>query len=540
MAATILFSGSTQGLTLRPQDVQQALPLADVEYLLALQAQKPYQLLLVNPGIGNVAEVFATDSLCKKIVAVGASPVFRANMTALELDDFVTQQAALPQEGLDSMVVLWDDTVGELPLTQQAVDLLKVAKMFVIRKPLEWSPPVQGVWEPHPATDRRTVLYTYTPKGVTPTAAVTVEALPAPVGAPAPSGGVLVGLITPEEKEAWQRRLVAFLRTFLPKFITAPSLDAYLAPTFMQTWYDAFTHEVVDPNANYETLEFIGDVALENAIAKYLVTRFPKATKGQYNEMKRALVEKQGLKVVSRNLGLSSMLLTFKNTQHIAEDVVESFLGALASVSDQLVAGLGDINVYNYVVWYYNQQDISPEREGQMPPKTIVQQTFEKFFDQKTVRQEDTKVPGGVLVKAVVPQNVVSDMKRIYGKDIPAVLGEGVAPTAKAASAKAYQAARDLLNQLGITFEWAERVQREREFNAPEMQRYYQAAVEKARGEGFTELVLLKSSTLAGKEGTLVGLAGVQPNGKRTTVAIGEGAQRFDAAVAAVKAYSGL
>lgn len=528
----LFFSGPTpQGMTIRDQDKEQALPLADIEYLLTLLTQ-PYQLLLVNPGIGNVAEVFATDQQCKRIVAVAGTPAFRTNMSVLELDDFVTQQNVLPQEGLDNTVVVWDDTIGGMGLTQQAVETLRVARMFVVRKLAEWSPPNPALWSRHPASDRRTVFFIYN-KAVK-------EAMAPPPMQPSGGAGILVGLITPEEKAAWQRRLVAFLRTFLANFITAPALDRYFEPPYMQLWYNAFTHEVVDPNANYETLEFIGDVALENAIAKYLVTRFPAATKGQLNEMKRALVEKQGLKVVSRNLGLSSMLLTFKNTQHVAEDVVESFLGALAGVSDRILPGLSDINVYNYVVWYYNQQDISPEREGQMPPKTIVQQTFEKFFDQKTVRQEDTKTPTGVLMRVVVPQQIVSDMKRLYGKDIPAVLGEGVAPTAKAASAMAYQNARTLLTQLGITFEWAERVQREREFNAPEMQRYYKAALEKARGEGYTELTLLKSSTLASKDSVIVGLAGVLPTGKRTTVAVGEGTQRYDAAVEAVKAYSGL
>ena len=527
----LLFSGATpEGVVLRPQDKEQALQLADIEYLLTLQTQ-PYQLLLVNPGIGNVAEVFATDMQCRRIVAVAGTPAFRNNMTALELDDFVVQQGAVPTDGLDTTVVVWDDTLGGMPLTQQAVESLRGARMLVIRKPADWSPPNAALWSRHPASDRRTALFTYNKA---------VKESMAPPPASGGGAGALVGLITPEEKAAWQKRLVAFLRSFLAKFITAPALDRYFEPQYMQMWYDAFTHEVVDPNANYETLEFIGDVALENAIAKYLVMRFPSATKGQLNEMKRALVEKQGLKVVSRNLGLSSMLLTFKNTQHVAEDVVESFLGALAGVSDKLVPGLSDINVYNYVVWYYNQQEISPEREGQMPPKTIVQQTFEKFFDQKTVRQEDTKTPTGVLVRAVVPQQAVADMKRLYGKDIPVVLGEGVAQTAKAASAMAYQNARDLLTQLGLTFEWADRVQREREFNAPEMQRYYKAAMDKARGEGYTELVLRKSSTLASKDSVIVGLAGVLPTGKRTTVAVGEGTQRFDAAVAAVKAYSGL
>lgn len=531
MASTLLFSTPTSGLNIRPQEAQQALPLADAEYLLELQTQ-PYQLVLVNPGIGNVAEVFATDSQCKRIVAVGGTPAFRTAMSFFDLDAFVSTQTSLPTEGLETSVVLWDDTVGTMKLNLQAVETLRRARMFVVRKPMDWSPPNQSLWVRRDASDRRTALFTY---NTAPTAA-------APAAAPVagPAGGVLVGMITPEEKEAWQKRLIAFLRTFLAKFITAPALDRYFESQFLQTWYDAFTHEVVDPNANYETLEFIGDLALENAIGKYLVTRFPAATKGQYNEMKRALVEKQGLKVVSRNLGLSSMLLTFKNTQHIAEDVVESFLGALAGVSDRLVPGLGDVNVYNYVVWYYNEQDISPEREGQMPPKTIVQQTFEKFFDQKTVKQEEVKVPQGVLVRAVVPQSVVSDMKKIYGKDIPEVLGESVGLTSKAASAKAYQAARDLLNQLGITFEWAERIQREREFNSGDMKKYYDQAIAKARGEGYTELVLLKSSTLAGKEGTLVGLAGVRPDGKKVTVAVGEGAQRFEAALAAMKAYSGL
>ena len=525
----MLFSGSTPpGLVVRPQDAQQALPLADAEYLLTLQTQ-PYQVLLVNPGIGNVAEVFATDPQCKRVIAVGGTPAFRTNLIALELDEFVVQQTALPQDDLETMVVLWDDTLGGMGFTQQAVESLRRARMLVLRKPLDWVPPVSWLWERRVTSDRRTALYTYN------------KAAKETERAPVPPGGVLVRMITPEEKATWQRRLEAFLRTFLAKFITAPALDRYFEPLYLQTWYDAFTHEVVDPNANYETLEFIGDVALENAIAKYLAVRFPNATKGQYNEMKRALVEKQGLKVVSRSLGLSSMLLTFKNTQHVAEDVVESFLGALARVSDRLVPGLGDINVYNYVVWYYNQQDISPEREGQMPPKTIVQQTFEKFFDQKTVKHEETKTPSGdVLVRAFVTPQVVADMKRIYGKDIPAVLGEGVAATTKAATTKAYQEALTLLNQLGIAFDWAERVQREREFNAPEMQRYYKAAIDKARGEGYTELVLLKSTTLAGKDSTLVGLAGVLPSGKRTTVSVGEGTQRFDAAVAAVRAYSGL
>lgn len=530
MASTQVFSTSTEGLPLRPQELQKALPLDDVEYLLALQTT-PYKLVLVNPGVGNVAQVFATHSLCERIDVVGGTTAFQATMKALELDEFVLPLPAVPTTGLDATVVLWDDTVGGVPLTVQAVETLGRAQTLILRKPLEWTPPVGGVWDARPSVDRRTVLFMYKKQA---------EVVP-PVGAPPATGGLRVGLISAGEKEEWQRKLVAFLRAFLGKFITAPSVDAYLEPRFLPMWYDAFTHEVVDPNANYETLEFVGDVALENAVSKYLVARFPTATKGQYNEMKRSLVEKQGLKQVSRILGLSSMLLTFKNTQHLAEDVVESFLGALATISDQLVAGLGDINVYNYVVWYYNQQDISPEREGRMPAKTIVQQIFQKFFEQKMgMKQDSQPVPNGFRVQVTVPNNIVDDMKRVYGKDIKNVLGEAVAGTIKAAESKAYQAALDNLTQLGITFEWAERVQREREFNAPEMQRYYQAALSKARGEGFTELVLLKSSTLAGKEGTLVGLAGVLPNGKRTTLAIGEGSQRFDAAVAAVRAYVSL
>lgn len=527
MANAILFSEPASGLSLRPQDMQQALPLADVEYLIDLQ-KKDYRLVLVNPGIGNVAQVFATDNRCKSVLAVAGTPVFSKTINFFELDDFVSIQNEIPTDELDSSVVIWDDMVGgTMALSDKYVNTLRRARMFVLRKPMEWIPPTLGVWERRDASDRRSALFTYN------------KSAPAP-DVPVAGGGVLVGMITPEEKREWQIRLVAFLRTFLANFIKAPALDRYFEPQFLKTWYDAFTHEVVDPNANYETLEFIGDLALENAVGKYLVARFPQATKGQYNEMKRALVEKQGLKAVSQALGLSSMLLTFKNTQHIAEDVVESFLGALAGVSDRLVPGLGDVNVYNYVVWYYNKRDINPEREGQMPPKTIVQQTFEKFFDQKTVKQEEAKVPGGVRVSAVIPQSVVVDMKKKYNKDIPMVLGEAVGPTAKAASAKAYQLARDLLNQRGITFEWAERVQRERELNSPEMRRFYEAARDKARGEGYTELVLLKSSTLAGKDGTLVGLAGVRPDGQKVTVAVGEGSQRFEASVAAMKAYSGM
>lgn len=514
---------------LRRNELEQAIPLSALEDI-ASQQKERFTLLLVNPGIGNAADVFASFELCVGVVVVGATQTTRKVMNELDLVKFVSESTELPTKGLETMVVLWDDTMeGSVKFSDNAFETLRTSRMLVLRKPYTWNPPAADKWEKKPLPDNRTALFTYmqaTPLSVAPMRREEVS--------------VRVSMITPQELSEWRKRLELFLRTFLANFVTAPSIDAYFTPKFLMTWYEAFTHEFVDPDANYETLEFSGDVALENAIAKYLIARFPKASKGQYNEMKRMLVQKQGLKVVGRNLGLTSNLLTFKDTQHISEDVVESFLGALSRVSDQIVPGLGDVNVYNFVVWHYNKQDISPEREGRMPDKTIVNQIFEKLFDQKseTVKAEEQKLPsGGVLVQIVVPQTAVDTLRTVYKKNIQRVLGETTGTTSKAANATAYQNARVFLERAGLTMEWADMIHRKREFSTTEMKPIYDKAMRKAQTEGYVDLVVLKSTTMAGKEGTMVGVAGVMPSGKRVTVAIGEGTNRYEAMTAAMTAY---
>jgi dsRNA-specific ribonuclease len=554
-------SAIVKALSAPPFEVKRSLTLTDYEYLISAEAtrkafEKEYYLLLVHPGLGTAVDFFATYDTCARAELVYASSVCKTNLTALDLDAFVLHHPRLPTLPVPAdTIVLWDDTYATTASQQFSSDTLRAlqaTRLLILRVRRDWTPPADALmfWEKIKTAPDDTALWRYIGPSTTapdvslPTTTTTtkVKTPAAPRGTAASTApsliveGVRVGLISAAERALWQQRLTAFLKSFLAKFVTAPALELYFQPMFMKTWYDAFTHELVDPNANYETLEFIGDVALSNAVAKYLVVRFPNATKGQYNEMKAFMVEKQGLKQVSEVLGFIPMLLTFKNTQHVAEDIVESFIGALSTISNQLVPGMGDVNVYNYVVWYYNTIDLSPDREGQKPAKTIVQQTVEKFFTQGSVKEEVTALPDNTKqVKVYITQDNARELEK-YNITITPVLGVGTGMTQKAAASQAYQRAREYLMRIGMTFEWAETIQRKREFESMDGD-VYNIALTKAKQDGYVDIMILRSSTLTNREGTLVGLIGIDANGKKTTLAIGEGVQKITAAKAAIDAY---
>ena len=89
---------------------------------------------------------------------------------------------------------------------------------------------------------------------------------------------------------------------------------------------------------SYETLEFLGDSLLGCMTAEYLYKRFEGEDEGFFTKIKTRIVNGEQLCYLANKLGLNKHLIISKHieencsgreNQHILEDVLEAFIGAL-------------------------------------------------------------------------------------------------------------------------------------------------------------------------------------------------------------------
>lgn len=108
------------------------------------------------------------------------------------------------------------------------------------------------------------------------------------------------------------------------------------------TWLEqALTHPSVDQkrstNLNYERLEYLGDAVLELAVSRELFSRYPKADEGLLTKMRAALVSRQHLAGLCRELGWGEQLAMSpqlektggRTTLSILANTFESVIGAV-------------------------------------------------------------------------------------------------------------------------------------------------------------------------------------------------------------------
>ena len=88
---------------------------------------------------------------------------------------------------------------------------------------------------------------------------------------------------------------------------------------------------------HYESLEFLGDAALELAVSQTLYERIPDGTPGQFTQLRARIVNKSALAAIARHLNIGRYIRLGKGEElaggrdrdALLADCIESVLGAL-------------------------------------------------------------------------------------------------------------------------------------------------------------------------------------------------------------------
>lgn len=294
----------------------------------------------------------------------------------------------------------------------------------------------------------------------------------------------------------------------------------YVEQEPMMTWLQAFTHETVDPDFNYEELELLGDRILEAVFADYMSQRFPKLKKGTLSELKTAYMSKLYQQKLATQLGFGQWIRVRDTTveTNILEDVFESFFGALFRISDQVdQRGKGYLNCYNYIVVLFNEIEIDfSVTLGKS--KTQIKQMFEKMAWGTPIEQETYKGEDGSVVTVSATPTAINAM-RCHNVTLPTVLGQGSGKTKTGAAANAYDEALKTLFALGITHEWVQQEKEERELSDPGLSQLVAPARQRLQREGFARMRFCYPRTAVSARNATVQLIGTTPEGRETVLA---------------------
>lgn len=313
----------------------------------------------------------------------------------------------------------------------------------------------------------------------------------------------------------------------------------------MRIWIQAFTHESISEE-NYEDLEYLGDRMLKGTFAKYLVKKFPSLHKSDYNDLDNKYMNAIFQKNLSVQWGLNNFIRVgsgFTSFSGVEGDVLESFFGALETVADRIVFGLGLLHCYNVTEYFLSNTVIQPKIVGgsSAPPKTQVYQIFQRFGLSRPeeittgntvqlIADQDYIIKSGEILNAATnqdPKKAISEAKigftnLLIDKGILSILQEsgtsrpGVnykvkltpaqmkllqdekinisnpiiadvdAATNAIAESEAYKRALGTLSKLGVTSSWSARVKRKKELSDSRLRPHLQKILPKLKSQGFT------------------------------------------------------
>ena len=159
------------------------------------------------------------------------------------------------------------------------------------------------------------------------------------------------------------------------KPVSLKTLETALGHTFdnQEMLCEALTHPSIESRVNYQRLEFLGDRVLGVVIGNLVYKTYPQDREGQLSRRQAALVRKETLAQVARDLGVgryirmtdTALRTGGRDNPSILADVIEALIGAL-----YLDAGLTVTGAFIEAAWakYLNREGVAKD------PKSALQE----------------------------------------------------------------------------------------------------------------------------------------------------------------------
>lgn len=319
----------------------------------------------------------------------------------------------------------------------------------------------------------------------------------------------------------WLQSLRSFIYHLLDPIMKKSHLLLYFDERSMRIWAEAFTHETVSSTHNYEDLEFIGDAMLKAVFPKYLRKILPDLHKGDYTELNVAYMSKISQAELARKMGLSRYIRVIgidRAILNLETDVFESFIGALATVSDNIQDGSGFVHCYNMIFHLFSDIQIDMTK-AKGSAKTQVIQIFTRFSLPKPLECVDKSTTYNIKFWVQLDQSHIPFLRSYQVNITDDVIGYGEGSTQKEAEYIAYGQALNFLYNNSITPEWAEAKKKEKDFSEPGVKLYVPAATTRYKQEGYVDMVFFIPRKTVTPKGGVVQLLGVRPNGTKELLA---------------------
>jgi dsRNA-specific ribonuclease len=489
---------------------------------LTKRLKKPIKnAIVLVPGLGTLIYQLLKGGKIEHVYtyAMGSNKKILANnLKQWELTDYVTINDKFSKADVETLlpesVVIMnvDSELEEDEIVSRLFKSLKKAALIAVRSVVELDPSIYGfVTDVYKDNKNQTSFY------------------------------FLTVFVWDEKKQReWRKTLYAFLESFLPQFIDAKFVPKFLTPEALAMFETAFTTESINPDANSEMIELVGDRMLEICMTQYLRKRYPTITKGKLNQLKSVIVEKEYLSPLAIKLNMADKVATVKETKHVREDVIEAFIGSLVNISDALLPGLCYPVCQNFVNFVFNQVNLGSIEDLQEGPGiTLVPQYFKRIglgkkemINQKWVTQEPVLIDQQKDPKTNMTVSTVyitKDIQRELSKmgiQLEETLGTGVDIDPKKSSKNAYQNAYEYIVSKGMTPSWVKKMVQRLFFSFPETAPYYKTALAKAKKMGYKDIELASSSAQRSFGSIVAQVLGIDKNGVKERLAIGVGATR--------------
>ena len=305
----------------------------------------------------------------------------------------------------------------------------------------------------------------------------------------------------------------------------------------MAIWKVAFTHISYDrnPQNNYEVLENLGDSVMDLAFASYTSQKFPDIDVSRKNNLKVIYLAKPEQSKLSFQYGLTKWVRSNVDINiHVAEDILESFFGALFEVGDmKLGPGTGYVisfNVLNNILKPLNITMV----QATVHPKTQLSEIFAKMQWGKLddiMEEYPPSVDHGYIITITLSEKAKNDLREL-GMSVPNVLASGEGQYFELLKDEINAKAIQVLASYGITWDWANKISEIKNTRSGDLAPYYASANAKAMKEGYVKIFFPKiqkkiiSKRLGAR--SFLQLVGEKPDGHLVNLATVEGAKEVD------------